>query len=145
MKNIRLGNSFIQASEIALGCMRMSRVPYETATRMVRSSLERGINYFDHADRYAKGESERVFGQIMQKESIERDKIFIQSKCGIRDGYFDFTKEHILSSVDGSLQRLGTDYLDVLLLHRPDALVEPEEVAEAFAILYASGKSGISG
>jgi len=140
MKTINVGNSGISASEISLGCMRINGIPYEKAVALVHSALENGIDFYDHADIYADGLAEDIFGRIMTAESIARDKIYIQTKCGIRDGYFDFSKEHILEAVDGSLKRLQTEYIDVLLLHRPDALVEPEEVAEAFAILHANGK-----
>src|SRR5690625_6901512 len=84
--------------------------------------------------------SESVFAEAAGMSPAFREHMILQSKVGIRKGTFDFSKEHILESVDGSLQRLKTDYLDVLLLHRPDALVEPEEVAEAFSILKESGK-----
>lgn len=140
MKKLLIGSSGIRASEIALGCMRINAVPYEKAAAVVKEAIEKGIDFFDHADVYAKGEAEVTFGRILKEERIPRDQIFLQSKCGIRDGYFDFSKEHILESVEGSLSRLQTDYLDVFLLHRPDALVEPEEVAEAFSILHAQGK-----
>lgn len=140
MKKLLIGASGIRASEIALGCMRINAVSYEKAVEVVTEAIERGIDYFDHADVYAKGEAEVTFGRIIKEEKIPRDKIYLQSKCGICDGFFDFSKEHILESVEGSLSRLQTDYLDVLLLHRPDALVEPEEVAEAFSILHSQGK-----
>jgi predicted oxidoreductase len=107
---------------------------------LVNTALDEGINFFDHADIYGGGESEAKFAQAMQMSPQVREKMIIQTKCGIRKGAFDFSKEHILNSVDGSLKRLQTDYVDVLLLHRPDALVEPDEVAEAFTILQESGK-----
>lgn len=140
MKNIPIGASGILASEISLGCMRINAVPYEKATEVVVEALQSGINYFDHANIYENGEAEEVFGRILKEQGIPRDRIFIQSKCGIREGYYDSSKEHILSATEGCLRRLQTDYLDVLLLHRPDALVEPEEVAEVFSILHAQGK-----
>ena len=103
--------------------------------------MEQGAYFFDHADIYGGGQSEAIFGEAMvQDKSIKREELILQSKCGIRQGFFDFSKEHIISSVDGILKRLQTEYLDVLLLHRPDALVEPEEVAEAFEELHAKGK-----
>jgi len=140
MKTINVGSSGICASEIALGCMRINSISYEKATDLIHAALDFGIDYFDHADIYAGGQAEEIFGRILKTEAIARDKIYIQTKCGIRDGYFDFSKEHILEAVEGSLTRLKTDYIDVLLLHRPDALVEPEEVAEAFSILHAGGR-----
>ena len=107
---------------------------------LIHTSLDEGINFFDHADIYGGGKSEARFSEALDMNPSLREKMILQTKCGIRQGSFDFSKEHILEAVDGSLQRLRTDYLDVLLLHRPDALVEPEEVAEAFTILQTSGK-----
>ena len=95
---------------------------------------------WEHADIYGGGESEIAFAKAFGKCEDTREKVILQSKCGIRKGFYDLSKEHILSSVDGILGRLKTDYLDILLLHRPDALVEPQEVAEAFSILHQSGK-----
>ena len=140
MKTINIGNSGINASEIALGCMRITELSNEKAAVLIRTALDNGIDFFDHADIYAGGLAEESFGRILKSESIPRDKIFIQTKCGICDGYYDFSKEHILKAVEGSLKRLQTDYVDILLLHRPDALAEPQEIAEAFSILHASGK-----
>jgi len=117
--------------------MRMNRLQAAEAERFVGTALELGMNFFDHADIYGGGACEEIFGKAY---TGPRENIILQSKCGIRKGRYDFSKEHILASVDGSLARLNTDYLDVLLLHRPDALVEPEEVAEAFDLLRASGK-----
>jgi predicted oxidoreductase len=102
--------------------------------------MDEGINFFDHADVYTDGKCEEQFSEALNMNPDLREKMILQTKVGIRDGYFDFSKEHILAAVDGSLKRLRTEYLDVLLLHRPDALVEPEEVAEAFTILEDSGK-----
>ena len=97
--------------------------------------------FFDHADIYRDGACEEIFANVLPMRTAIREKIILQSTCGVRTGIaFDFSKEHILASVDGSLRRLQTDYLDVLLLHRPDALVEPEEVAEAFDTLQTAGK-----
>ena len=97
--------------------------------------------FFDHADIYRDGVCEEIFANVLPMRTAIREKIILQSTCGVRTGIaFDFSKEHILASVDGSLRRLQTDYLDVLLLHRPDALVEPEEVAEAFDTLQTAGK-----
>src|SRR5699024_10281887 len=131
MKQQSLGTSNLNVSNISLGCMRMNHLALSDAQQVIQHAREAGINFFDHADIYGGGESERIFAEAIQREPIQREDIYIQSKTGIRDGYFDFSKEHILNSVDGSLERLQTDYLDVLLLHRPDSLVDPEEVAEA--------------
>ncbi|MGG5460221.1 aldo/keto reductase [Clostridium sp. B9] len=140
MKNIDIGKSGLLASEISLGCMRISEMSKQDANILINTALEEGITLFDHADIYGKGKSEEVFSNAIDMNSSIREKMIIQSKCGIRPGFFDFSKEHILNSVDGILKRLNTDYLDILLLHRPDTLMEPEEVAEAFEILRASGK-----
>lgn len=135
-----IGQTGIQATRIALGCMRMSDLEGKQAEEVVGTALDLGINFFDHADIYGGGLSELRFRDAIKHLNVNRDKMFIQSKCGIREGYFDFSKEYILSSVDGILERLGTEYLDFLILHRPDVLVEPEEVAEAFTKLRAEGK-----
>lgn len=140
MKKIRIGSSDIVASNIALGCFRMHTLTVKEASVLIHTALEQGIDFFDHADKYGDGSCEEIFAKAADMKPDMREKIFIQSKCGIRPTSFDFSKEHILGAVDGSLKRLKTEYLDVLLLHRPDALVEPEEVAEAFTILYDSGK-----
>lgn len=135
-----IGQTGIQATRIALGCMRMSDLEGKQAEEVIGTALDLGINFFDHADIYGGGLSELRFRDAIKHLNVNRDKMIIQSKCGIREGYFDFSKEYILSSVDGILERLGTEYLDFLILHRPDVLVEPEEVAEAFTKLRAEGK-----
>lgn len=140
MKNINIGNGKINSSEIILGCMRLPQLSIPEASVLINTALEEGINFFDHADIYGGGKSEEIFAEAIDMKPSIREKFIIQSKCGIRKGYFDFSKEHILNSVEGSLKRLKTDYLDTLLLHRPDTLMEPEEVAEAFDILHSSGK-----
>lgn len=140
MKTIGMANGALQASEISLGCMRITELDIAEAGALIQTALAEGINFFDHADIYAKGQSEELFAEAVAREGISRDKLLLQTKCGIRPGFFDFSKEHILASVEGSLKRLRTDYIDVLLLHRPDTLVEPEEVAEAFDQLHQSGK-----
>lgn len=140
MRTIEIANGEINASEIALGCMRIADMSVKDVSKLITTAIDEGINFFDQADVYGGGKSEEVFGTALKEMKGVREKIFIQTKCGIRDGYYDFSKDHILEAVDGSLKRLKTDYIDVLLLHRPDALVEPEEVAEAFSILHASGK-----
>ena len=134
MKTIDLGKVGLPVSEISLGCMRIADIPYEKG---------------DHADIYGRGKSEEIFGKIIKSNNIKRENIFIQTKCGIivkdyPDGtyktHFDFSKEHIIKSANESLKRLNTDYIDVFLLHRPDTLMEPEEVATAFDTLYKEGK-----
>lgn len=140
MRKIKLGKSTLDVPVIAVGCMRMSALTKTEAEYFIQTALEEGANFFDHADIYGGGKSEEVFGEAIQMNDTLREKVILQSKCGIRKGMFDFSKEHILGSVDGILKRLRTDYLDILLLHRPDALVEPEEVAEAFDILKSTGK-----
>ncbi|WP_313469591.1 aldo/keto reductase [Carnobacterium sp.] len=140
MKKIQLGTSDLMVSNIGLGCMSMNRLTAKEATAVVQNALDLGVNFFDHADIYGKGKSEEVFSEAVDLHSSIRDKMIIQSKVGIRTGYYDFSKDHITQTVNESLSRLKTDYLDVLLLHRPDALVEPEEVAEAFNELEKSGK-----
>lgn len=140
MKNVRLANCNLDASEISLGCMRISEMTTHDIAHLIHTALDEGINFFDHADVYGGGQSEAKFAEALEMTPRVRETMILQTKCGIRKGAFDFSKVHILEAVDGSLQRLRTDYVDVLLLHRPDALVEPEEVAEAFTILQDSGK-----
>lgn len=141
MKYIQIADTALNISEISLGCMRIARMdPNADVAGLIHTALDEGINFFDHADIYGGGESESRFADAIGMSSSVRARMLLQTKCGIRSGFFDFSKEHILNSVDGSLKRLRTDYLDVLLLHRPDALVEPEEVAEAFTILQDTGK-----
>lgn len=136
----QIGQTDLQGSRVALGCMRMASLDVAAASQVLAASLELGINFFDHADIYGGGESERRFAEAMAELGIQREDLIIQSKCGIRKGFFDFSKDHILSSVDGILERLKTDHLDILALHRPDTLMEPEEVAEAFHQLKKAGK-----
>ncbi len=140
MKTLQLGTSGIVASEFSLGCMRTGGMTADALDELIATSLEVGVNFFDHADIYGAGKCEEVFAASIKRLKIDRSSIYLQSKCGIRQGFFDFSKEHILNSVDGILSRLNTDYLDVLLLHRPDTLMEPEEVAEAFNHLQTIGK-----
>ena len=140
MKQITIGKSGLTTSAISLGCMRIPQMSHNEISSLVNTALENGITFFDHADIYGGGKSEEVFGALLKETPSLRDKMLLQSKCGIRPGMFDFSKEHILSAVDGSLARLHTDSLDFLLLHRPDALMEPDDVAEAFTRLKDSGK-----
>ncbi len=139
MYSIEFGKSGLSVPTVAVGCMRIGNMSEKEASAFVNTAIENGANFFDHADIYGGGKSEEVFGKAVT--SSVREKIFIQTKCGIVSGkMFDFSYEHITRSVEGSLKRLGTDYIDVLLLHRPDALMEPDEVAKAFDELKASGK-----
>ena len=140
MKKIIMANGNIEASEIALGCMRISNMDEKSVSTLINTALDCGINFFDHADIYGKGKSEEVFSKSISLTSSLREKIILQSKCSIRPGMYDFSKDYIIDSVDGILKRLKTDYLDILLLHRPDTLMEPEEVNEAFNKLYTEGK-----
>jgi len=140
MRKIILGKSGIEVPAVAVGCMRIKGLEKNKAEEFVQTALEEGANFFDHADIYGGGTCEEIFADAIHMNSDIREKIILQSKCGIRKGMFDFSKEHILNAVEGSLKRLKTDYLDILLLHRPDALAEPEEIAEAFDILHSSGK-----
>lgn len=135
-----IGQTGLEASRIALGCMRMAALEVAQAEKTIATALEEGISFIDHADIYGGGESEIRFAQAAKNLGLNRDDYILQSKCGIQKGYFDFSKEHIISSVEGILSRLETDHLDFLVLHRPDVLVEPEEVAEAFTQLEKAGK-----
>lgn len=139
MYNIELGKSGLSVPTVAVGCMRISEMSEREVSAFVDTALSYGANFFDHADIYGHGKSEEVFGKVLTPSL--RDKIIIQTKCGIvRGKMYDFSYEHIVSSVEGSLKRLGTESVDVLLLHRPDILMEPEEVAHAFRRLKKDGK-----
>ncbi|MGG5358330.1 MULTISPECIES: aldo/keto reductase [unclassified Enterococcus] len=139
MKKVTLGTTNQEVSSVILGCMRINNAKDPVA--VIETAVENGIDFFDHADIYSGGECETIFAEALAKSSVKREDIFLQTKCGIVPGkMFDFSKKHIIESVEGSLKRLGTDHVDALLLHRPDTLVEPEEVAEAFDELEKSGK-----
>ncbi|MBC8170038.1 MAG: aldo/keto reductase, partial [Anaerolineae bacterium] len=140
MKTIHITGTDLDVSEISLGCMRISGMTNQEISHLINTALDAGVTFFDHADVYGGGQSEAKFAEALGMNPTLRETMHIQTKVGIRKGSFDFSKAHILEAVDGSLKRLQTDYVDVLLLHRPDALVEPEEVAEAFTILADSGK-----
>ena len=143
MKYINVPNGPQNASQIILGCMRMPALSTDDAANIIRIACEQGINFFDNATCYGEdGEAETRFGDAFQKTGIKREDVFIQSKCGLlfRQGEFNWTKDNILSSVDDSLRRMKLDYLDALLLHRPDLLYDPEQVAAAFDELEKSGK-----
>ncbi|WP_028520271.1 aldo/keto reductase [Ruminococcus flavefaciens] len=142
MKKLNIKNGPQNVSAVIQGCMRMPEHSREDAAKVIRAAYDAGVNFFDHATCYGYGEAEVRFAEAFPLTGIKREDIFIQSKCGIcpERGEFDWTRENILSSVDAILGRLKTDYLDTLLLHRPDLLFEPEEVAEAFDTLEKSGK-----
>ncbi|PNY79642.1 aldo/keto reductase [Deinococcus koreensis] len=140
MRTMKLGSSQLDVPVVAVGCMRINALDMTAAERFVGAALEQGANFFDHADIYGQGQCEEIFADAVHMSASVREGLILQSKCGIRPGMFDFSREHILASVDGILRRLKTEYLDVLLLHRPDALVEPDEVAAAFDELERAGK-----
>lgn len=139
MKKINIGG-VMTASSISLGCMRMASLDEKRVDAIINCAIENGIDFFDHADIYGGGRSEEIFGGYLKRNPGVRDKILIQTKCAIHDGQYDFSKEHIIRSAEGSLRRLGVECVDALLLHRPDTLMDPCEVAEAFDILHAQGK-----
>lgn len=153
MDYLNLGHSGLRSSRLVYGCMRIagdgSDDAREAGKDSVRAALDADINHFDHADIYGGGRCESIFGELLAEEPGLRQRLIITSKCGIRGkgkpdpdspGRYDFSADWIADSVDGSLERLRTDYLDLLLLHRPDYLCDPEEVAETFTSLQASGK-----
>ncbi|MDE5592738.1 MAG: aldo/keto reductase, partial [Clostridiales bacterium] len=109
----------IQSSSLVLGCMRIANKLLDENERLVRLALDMGINTFDHADIYGGGACEEIYGKIISKNKGLRDKMVLQTKCGIRGGWYDLSFDHISESVNGSLKRLNTDYIDILLLHRP--------------------------
>ncbi|MGH2628933.1 MAG: aldo/keto reductase [Anaerolineales bacterium] len=157
MKTCQIPRTDLSVSRIAYGCMNLGgtwdQSPPDAAVRanaarVVLTAFEQGITLFDHADIYTRGKSETVFGEILKHNPGLREKIVVQSKCGIRfedqprdgdPGRYDFSYEHILRCVEGSLGRLNAGWLDVLLLHRPDPLAEPGEVARAFDELQRRG------
>ncbi|HCE11390.1 MAG TPA: aldo/keto reductase [Enterococcus sp.] len=139
MKKIKFGPTDIEVSSVILGLMRINQA--KDPVKVLTTAIDNEIMFFDHADIYGGGDCETIFADTLAKTDAKREALFIQSKCGIVPGkMFDFSKEHIISSVEGSLKRLNTDYLDALLLHRPDTLFEPEEVAAAFDQLEKDGK-----
>lgn len=139
MKYITVSND-LKGSNLVQGCMRLNQLELKEIESLVRTGMEYGINHFDHADIYGQGECETVFAKALQYHSSMREQMILQSKCGIQNGYYDSSKEHIISSTEQILKRLRTDYLDILLIHRPDLLMEPEEVAEAVTQLKKQGK-----
>ncbi len=140
MKYIKAFSDTAEISQVALGCMRIADKSDKEMDFYLNSAVELGYNYFDHADIYGGGRCEEVFGRALKRNPSVKEKIFIQTKCSIKSGMYDFSKEHIISAVEGSLRRLGVDSIDALLLHRPDLLMEPDEVAEAFDMLESQGK-----
>lgn len=139
MKQVNLGPNEIGVPAVILGCMRITEAKDPVA--VIETAMANGINFFDHADIYGGGKCETIFAEAFAQTQYKREDIFLQSKCGIVPGVmYDFSKEHIIQSVEDSLKRLKVDYLDSLLLHRPDTLMEPEEVAAAFDQLAAAGK-----
>ncbi|SHK40672.1 aldo/keto reductase [Hespellia stercorisuis] len=141
MKYYNIKNTDLKVSNAALGCMRIESKSVEEVEALVAAALDAGINFFDHADIYGGGKSEELFGEVLKRNPGYREKMILQTKCAIVPGKrYDFSKEYIMSCVNGSLKRLQTDYIDILLLHRPDALCDPAEVAETFDELYKSGK-----
>lgn len=134
----------MELSRIMMGCMRISDKPLEQVEKLMVEAVRAGVNAFDLADIYGKGDSEKVFGVAMKDLKLTREQYFVQTKCGIRrtekGKWYDFSKDYILTCVDNSLQRMKTEYIDILLLHRPDTLMEGEEIAEAFAKLKQNGK-----
>lgn len=142
MKTIDIAQTDLSVSDVVLGLMRIDPLSDAQIVELVTAAQEAGINHFDHADVYGDQThgAERRWGDALRLSASDREAMVIQSKVGIREGYFDFSTEHILAAVDESLAALRTDHLDLLLLHRPDALVEPEEVAAAFDSLQSSGK-----
>lgn len=139
MKKILIGG-IVEASAVSMGCMRMCNAEKKNIPSIIETAVECGITHFDHADIYGDGESEIRFGEYIKLNPSFRDKIVLQTKCGIRKDMYDFSKKHIISSVEGSLKRLNVDCVDILLLHRPDTLMEPDEVAQAFDELQETGK-----
>lgn len=152
MKNVALGNTSLKASAVALGIMRMASLNVDDAAKVLDTVADNGVNFIDSADIYGNGKSEEIFGQALKKASVKREDLIIQSKGGIVldpkrshgdlvfGQRYDFDKQHLLDAVDGILQRMGIDYLDFFLLHRPDPLMEPDQVAAAFDELQAAGK-----
>ena len=142
MKTINVVNGPQNVPAIIQGCMRMPTLSVEDAAKVIRNAYDLGVTFFDHATCYGNGEAEQRFGDAFPQTGLKREDVFLQGKVGLcfERNEFDWTKENILSSVDDSMRRLRTDYLDAVLLHRPDVIYEPEEVAEAFLILSDSSK-----
>ncbi|WP_125768200.1 aldo/keto reductase [Lapidilactobacillus wuchangensis] len=140
MRQVSIGLENINASEIALGLMRIPDKTIDETVNLLETAVDQGINFFDNADIYGGGDAETRFGDALAASSINRDNILIQTKVGIGQHQYDFSKKHIIDGLNGSLERMGLDHVDFLLLHRPDALMEPDEIAEAFFELQKAGK-----
>lgn len=142
MQKVNIANGPENVSRLILGCMRMPALSVEDAANMIQTAYDLGINFIDHATCYGDGEAETRFGDAIALTSVKREDLIIQSKCGLRfdKQIFDWRKSNIIESVDGILKRLKMEYLDVLLLHRPDLLYDPEQIAEAFDELETAGK-----
>lgn len=141
MKYAQLGTSGVEASRVALGVMRISEKSPEEAVKIITTAMDCGINFFDTADVYGAGKSSQVLGRALKDAGIARDKVILQTKFGIVAGKrYDFSKKHLLEALDFELNNLGVDYVDFALLHRPDTLVELDQVAEAFNELQNAGK-----
>ncbi len=145
MRYCKLGKD-MNASSIVMGCMRIADKSLAQTEKVIVEAMQKGVNTFDLADVYADGDCERIFGVAIRDLGVTRKNYILQTKCGIRKNAegkinrFDFSKEYILSAAEASLKRLNADYIDILLLHRPDTLIEPDEVAEAFEKLRGEGK-----
>lgn len=140
MRQVSIGLDNINASEIALGLMRIPDKKTDDVVTLLETAVEHGVNFFDLADVYGDGEAERRFGDALAASSLNRDELLIQTKIGIRKNQYDFSKNHLLAALDNSLERMGLDHVDFLLLHRPDALMQPDEIAEAFFEMQKAGK-----
>ena len=124
---------------LGLGCMRLGKLTTEEAEKLISFALDNGITFVDHADIYGSRKCETLFGEVLKRNPNFRKQMIIQSKCGICKGYYDLSKEYIIKQVEESIRLLNCEYLDILLLHRPDALVDYDEVNEAFNYLYDKG------
>ncbi|MGN0893629.1 MAG: aldo/keto reductase family oxidoreductase [Succinivibrio sp.] len=144
MEYIEFGCDKKSVSKIILGLMRIPKLDVQKTESLLLCAKDNGINFLDIADCYSEGYAEELLGKTFKNNSSLRDSFFLQSKCGIRKDpdftYFDFSKDYIISCVENSLKRMNTDHIDCLLLHRPDVLMEPEEIGEAFNTLRAQGK-----
>lgn len=150
MQTLRIGNSNLEGSRLTYGCMRLagdgSAVALENGRRAVRTALDAGYTVFDHADIYGDGQCETLFGDVIRESPGLRDRLILQTKCGVRlptettPAHYDLSSQHILDSVDGSLRRLNVEFIDIFLLHRPDPLMDPEDIASACDKLHRAGK-----
>lgn len=141
MDTIRIGSSDIGSSRLAYGCMRIAE-DRDRGKRAIQAAVDAGYTLFDHADIYGGGESETLFGEVLRESPGLRDRILVQGKCAVRwePSRWDNSREHLIESAEASLVRLGIERFDLLLVHRPDFLMDANEVADAFATLQAAGK-----